>query len=171
MGEGPGGRREGAALGRGPPARLLAQLDESATRPPARAFPVPPRSGAGSSASAGFPEPRFEVRRLVVGGPLWNQRLAAHVIIRSTIAAAPYQNQFAHFLTLRWGRVVDDLILEDTQTWANACERLVAAGVGEAAARPMRGGSEASAGGAPQGTVRLATKRSELPSRVSSHTT
>ncbi len=65
-------------------------------------------------------------------------RLAAHVEIRSSIDGEPYQNQFAHFLTLRWGKVVDDLIVEDTQRWAAACVRLAAAGMTDASAAPMR---------------------------------
>ncbi|MEW9552014.1 nuclear transport factor 2 family protein [Nonomuraea sp. NPDC050783] len=81
-----------------------------------------------------LPDPRFEIQRLVVAGPLWNQRLAAHVIIRSTVLGEPYQNQFAQFLTMRWGKVVEDLILEDTLTWHGASRRLVAAGHPEAGA-------------------------------------
>ena len=84
-----------------------------------------------------LPDPRFEVLRFVAGGPLWDQRIAAHVIIRSRIAGAPYQNQFAHFLTLRWGKVVEDLILEDTATWETASRRLAAAGYAEAAEPPL----------------------------------
>ncbi|MET7464046.1 nuclear transport factor 2 family protein [Nonomuraea sp. NPDC005501] len=84
-----------------------------------------------------LPNPRFEVRRLVVGGPLWNQRLAAHVIIRSTVLGEPYQNQFAQFLTMRWGKVVEDLILEDTLTWQRASRRLVEAGHPEAGAERL----------------------------------
>jgi ketosteroid isomerase-like protein len=84
-----------------------------------------------------LPNPRFEIRRLVVSGPPWRLRLAAHVVIRSTVAGEPYENQFAHFLTLRWGKVVDDLILEDTQRWARACERLAAVGIGEASDGPL----------------------------------
>jgi ketosteroid isomerase-like protein len=85
------------------------------------------------------PKPRFEIQRLVVSGPPWNQRLASHVLIRSTVNGEPYQNQFAHFLTLHWGKVCDDLILEDTQMWERACQRLVAAGVAEAAEAPLVG--------------------------------
>ncbi len=81
------------------------------------------------------------MQNVVVAGPLWNQRLAAHVQIRSTINGEPYTNEFAHFLVLRWGKVVEDLILEDTQRWERACRRLVEAGVTEAAAGPMTGGS------------------------------
>lgn len=86
-----------------------------------------------------LPDPRFEIQRLVVGGPLWNQRLAAHVIIRSEVLGEPYQNQFAQFLTLRWGKVVEDLILEDTLTWKRASRRLMAAGYAEAGAMPVGG--------------------------------
>jgi len=84
-----------------------------------------------------LPSPRFEVRRLVVSGPLWHQRLAAHVVIRSTVLGEPYENQFAQFVTLRWGKVVEDLILEDTARWERATSRLTAAGVAEAAASPL----------------------------------
>lgn len=89
-----------------------------------------------------LPSPTFHVQRIVVSGPLWNQNLAAHVLIRSTIDGEPYENQFAHFLRLRWGKVHDDLIIEDTQRWAQACRRLVAAGFTEAGAAPMRTADE-----------------------------
>jgi ketosteroid isomerase-like protein len=84
-----------------------------------------------------LPNPRFEIQRLVVTGPPWNQRLASHVLIRSTIDGEPYQNQFAHFLVLRYGKVIDDLVLEDTQMWERGCRRLVEAGVAEASAGPI----------------------------------
>jgi ketosteroid isomerase-like protein len=84
-----------------------------------------------------LPERRFEIQRLVVSGPPWNMRLASHVLIHGRINGEPYTNQFAHFLTLRWGKVVDDLILEDTQMWARACERLAASGIAEAAEGPL----------------------------------
>jgi len=84
-----------------------------------------------------LPQPRFEIQRLVISGPLWNQRLASHALITSSINGERYQNQFGHFLTLKWGKVVDDLIIEDTQMWERACRRLAEAGVVEAAAGPM----------------------------------
>ena len=86
-----------------------------------------------------LPHPSFEIHRLVISGPPWRQRLAAHVGIRSTVDGEPYENQFAHFLTLRWGKVVDDLVLEDTQRWARACERLIAVGVAEAGSARLVG--------------------------------
>jgi ketosteroid isomerase-like protein len=84
-----------------------------------------------------LPEPRFEIQRLLIGGPPWRQQVTAHVLIHSNINGKPYQNQFAHLLTLRWGKAVDDLVLEDTQTWKQACQRLVDAGVTEPADRPL----------------------------------
>ena len=84
-----------------------------------------------------LPDPSFEVQRLVIGGPVWNQRIAAHVIIRSRVAGEPYENQFAQFLTLRWGKVAEDVILEDTATWEAASLRLAAAGDLEAAGPPL----------------------------------
>ena len=84
-----------------------------------------------------LPDPLFDVQRLVIGGPAWDQCIAAHVIIRSRVAGEPYENQFAQFLTLRWGRVVEDVILEDTATWEAASRRLAAAGDIEAAGPPL----------------------------------
>jgi ketosteroid isomerase-like protein len=84
-----------------------------------------------------LPDPKFHVNQVIIAGPPWRQRLAAHVVIESTLAGEPYRNQFAHFLTLRWGHVVTDLVVEDTQRWERACRRLTAAGVAEAAAEPL----------------------------------
>ena len=86
-----------------------------------------------------LPDPLFDVQRLVIGGPVWDQRIAAHVIIRSHVASEPYENQFAQFLTLRWGKVAEDLILEDTATWEAASHRLAAAGDLEAIGPPLLG--------------------------------
>ncbi len=84
-----------------------------------------------------LPGPRFEIQRLVIAGPPWRTRLAAHVLIRSTIDGRPYENEFGHFLTIRWARVTEDIVIEDTQRWDRACRRLVAAGSAEAGAPPI----------------------------------
>ena len=77
------------------------------------------------------------MQRVVVSGPPWNRQLAAHVHIHGSVDGQPYENQFAHFLRLRWAKVVEDLVLEDTQQWERACRRLVAAGLEEAGAAPL----------------------------------
>ena len=84
-----------------------------------------------------LPDPLFDVQRLVIAGPVWDRRIAVHVIIRSRVAGESYQNQFAQFLTLRWGKVLEDLILEDTATWEAASRRLAGAGNIEAAGPPL----------------------------------
>lgn len=56
-------------------------------------------------------------------------------VIRSSVTGEPYEKTVAQFLRLRWGRVVWDFVLEDTQRFESACARLVAAGIAEAAAQ------------------------------------
>lgn len=84
-----------------------------------------------------IPDRRFEVQRLVISGPPWRTRLAAHVLIHSTLDGRPYTNQFGHFLTIRWAKVTEDVVIEDTQRWDRACRQLAAAGVAEAAEPPL----------------------------------
>jgi ketosteroid isomerase-like protein len=86
-----------------------------------------------------LPGARFEPRDVVIDGTPWDFRIAARVLIRSSVAGAPYENDFCQFLRFRWGRVVADWVLEDTQRFERACARLLAAGVEEAAARPLGG--------------------------------
>jgi ketosteroid isomerase-like protein len=85
-----------------------------------------------------LPNPRFDVKELVISGWPWDLRLAARVVIHSTVVGKPYSNNFAQFIRLRLGRVVSDFVLEDTQRFEQACAELVAAGVEEAAAGPIR---------------------------------
>jgi ketosteroid isomerase-like protein len=136
------------ALERGDIEQVLRQFDSGCTLTFVGDTPLGVQASSGADIRRWFerfgrllPHPRFEVQRLLVGGPPWNQRLAAHVLIRSTIDGEPYENQFAHFLTLRWGKVREDLILEDTQTWERACRRLATAGVSEAAAGRLAAGA------------------------------
>ncbi|MDQ5826038.1 MAG: nuclear transport factor 2 family protein [Chloroflexota bacterium] len=85
-----------------------------------------------------LPDPRFDVKELVISGWPWDIRLAARVVIRSTVAGKPYANNFAQFIRLRMGRVVSDYVIEDTQRFEQACATLIALGVKEAGAEPIR---------------------------------
>ncbi len=85
-----------------------------------------------------LPRPRFEVRELLITRWPWALHLGARVVIRSTVAGEPYENQFAQFLRIHWGRVVWDDVLEDTQRFDRAVARLAAAGTEEATADPIR---------------------------------
>ncbi|WP_193608704.1 nuclear transport factor 2 family protein [Nocardioides lijunqiniae] len=86
-----------------------------------------------------IPERRFEIMRFASAGPLWRREVAAHVVVRGRLAdGSLYDNQFAHFLSVHKGRIVSDLVLEDTQRWAGASDRLAVAGIEEASASPIR---------------------------------
>jgi ketosteroid isomerase-like protein len=124
---------------------LLHQFDPACTMTFVGDTPLGADALTGPSLRAWFerfrrllPNPRFEIQRLAIAGPPWRLRLAAHVLIGGSVAGEPYENQFAHFLVIRWGKVIEDLVLEDTQKWERACHRLVAVGITEAGEGPMR---------------------------------
>ena len=134
------------ALERGDIDTLLARFDRRCTFSFAGDTPLGAQRLTGDDIRRWFerfrrllPDPRFEIRRFVASGPPWNQRVASHVLIRSTVDGEPYVNEFAQFLRLRWGKVLDDLVLEDTQRWERACHRLAETGVAEAAEEPLGG--------------------------------
>lgn len=62
-----------------------------------------------------FPGVRIEPRDVVVNGWPWNTVVATHLAIGATLEdGRPYRNEGMQLLRLRWGRVVEDLIFEDT---------------------------------------------------------
>jgi ketosteroid isomerase-like protein len=133
------------ALERGDIDRLLGQFSEDCTMTFVGDTPLGADRLTGPDLRRWFerfgrllPSPRFEIQRVLVSGPPWRQRLASHVLIHAEINGEPYTNQFAHFLTIRWGKVIEDLVLEDTQMWERACIRLIASGVSEASDGPLR---------------------------------
>jgi ketosteroid isomerase-like protein len=63
-----------------------------------------------------FPGIRIEPQDVVVNGWPWNTTVATHLAISATLAdGRPYRNEGMQLLRLRWGRVVEDLIFEDTR--------------------------------------------------------
>jgi ketosteroid isomerase-like protein len=62
-----------------------------------------------------FPGIRIEPVDVVVNGWPWNTTVATHLRISATLAdGRAYENEGMQLLRLRWGRVVEDLIFEDT---------------------------------------------------------
>jgi ketosteroid isomerase-like protein len=62
-----------------------------------------------------FPGIRIEPREVVVNGWPWNTVIATHLMIEGTLEGGrQYTNEGMQLLRLRWGRVVEDLIFEDT---------------------------------------------------------
>jgi hypothetical protein len=58
--------------------------------------------------------------------------------VHATVADAPYDNDLAQVVELRWGRITGLSMHEDTQKLAATLARLYAAGVPEAAAPPIQ---------------------------------
>jgi len=62
-----------------------------------------------------FPGIRIEPQDIVVNGWPWNTVVANHLMVSATLAdGRPYRNEGMQLLRLRWGRVVEDLVFEDT---------------------------------------------------------
>ncbi len=65
--------------------------------------------------AAVFPDLRFTVADVAVAGWPWNTRVAVRLLITATLAdGSAYRNEAAQWIRLRWGRMVDDWVLEDT---------------------------------------------------------
>jgi ketosteroid isomerase-like protein len=75
-----------------------------------------------------FPDLRLLPRDVVVTGPPWNTRVATRFDVRATLPdGTEYRNAGMQYLRVRWGRVVEDRLYEDTQRLAAALDRVTAA--------------------------------------------
>jgi ketosteroid isomerase-like protein len=79
-----------------------------------------------------LPEFRLIPREIVVEGPPWRTRVATHFDVVATLAdGSAYRNEGMQLLEIRWGRIHQDRLFEDTQIVAAALERVdAAAGAG-----------------------------------------
>ncbi len=85
-----------------------------------------------------FPGLRFEPLDIVVIGPPWNTRVRTRFRVHDMLpGGVPYRNEGEQWLRLRWGRVVEDRVREDTPTLLKALAHLAQSGVQEAAAPPL----------------------------------
>jgi ketosteroid isomerase-like protein len=85
-----------------------------------------------------FPRHEFEVERVVSRGWPGNTWVAVQWIARlEPQVGEPYRNHGAHWINLRWGRVVAFHAYLDTQLVADACAHMAAHGVEEASAPPI----------------------------------
>jgi ketosteroid isomerase-like protein len=71
-----------------------------------------------------FPDLRLEPQAIVVNGMPWNTVVAVRFTVSATVAGEPYRNEGMQFARLRFGRVVEDRLYEDTQKLATALERI-----------------------------------------------
>lgn len=85
-----------------------------------------------------FDDIHFKPLELVISGFPWNTRVVTHFAITANMPKGRrYENRGMQLLRLRWGRVVEDLIIEDTQVVASALEYLASNGVESASLPPI----------------------------------
>jgi ketosteroid isomerase-like protein len=83
-------------------------------------------------------EVSFDVERVIVSGPPWDILITVEWLGHATPrAGAPYENEGAHVIRIRRGRVVYFHAYEDSQKVAEACRVMADAGIEEAAADPI----------------------------------
>lgn len=76
-----------------------------------------------------FPDFRVEPRTILVQGGPWRTRVATRFDVLATFPdGAPYRNAGMQLLDLRWGRIHEDRLFEDTQLVAAALDRLAELG-------------------------------------------
>lgn len=79
-----------------------------------------------------FPGIKIEPQTIVVNGWPWKTTVATHLAISATLPdGRPYRNEGMQLLRLRWGRVVEDLVYEDTLKLAAELRRMTHGGGGE----------------------------------------
>jgi ketosteroid isomerase-like protein len=62
-----------------------------------------------------LPDVRLSLEDVVVGGWPWKTTAAVRLRVEGTLAdGSPYRNIAMQWITLRWGRMVEDVVVEDT---------------------------------------------------------
>ena len=85
-----------------------------------------------------FPGVQFEVRSVAVSGWPWNTTATTQFTVRATLRdGQPYENRAIQFLRLRWGKIVEDVIFEDTHKLVLTLNRIAEQGNREAMAAPI----------------------------------
>jgi ketosteroid isomerase-like protein len=85
-----------------------------------------------------FPDLNFEVKRVVAKGWPWDTMVAVEWRDHGRAAdGEPYENEGAHWIRLRWGKGTYVHAYLETERVADACRRMAAAGIEEAAAPPI----------------------------------
>jgi ketosteroid isomerase-like protein len=76
-----------------------------------------------------FPDLEFRPHTIVVEGFPWNTSVATRFAVSATLPnGKPYSNEGMQFLRIRWGRVTEDRLYEDTQALADALREVADAG-------------------------------------------
>ncbi|MBZ0279210.1 MAG: nuclear transport factor 2 family protein [Anaerolineae bacterium] len=86
-----------------------------------------------------FPGLEITAQQVVVSGMPWDMQVVTKFQVRDMLADGTlYRNQGVQMMRIRWGQVVEDHLLEDTQYLVNTLGRLAGMGVSEASAPPLK---------------------------------
>ena len=85
-----------------------------------------------------FPGIEVEPNAIVVAGWPWDTLLVTRFTVRAPLPdGSTYRNDGMQIARIRWARVVEERLYEDTQRLAGALEIIAASGNAEAAAPPL----------------------------------
>lgn len=85
-----------------------------------------------------FPGIQIVPSRMQISGTPWNTLVVVQLAIHVPMPGGQaYQNTGLQMLRLRWGRVIEDVVCEDTALLVSALQTLAKRGIAEAAAAPI----------------------------------
>jgi ketosteroid isomerase-like protein len=86
-----------------------------------------------------FPGIQFEINSVSIGGMPWNTTVTNRLTVRAKLRdGRVYENQAMQFLRIKWGKIVEDVVFEDTAKLVAELERMAKEqGVLEAVAAPL----------------------------------
>lgn len=85
-----------------------------------------------------FPGIEIEPVTMSVSGFPWNTLVVTHLAIRATLAdGRAYHNKGLQMVRLRWGKIVEDYVYEDTHVLVSELQNLARRGISEATAQPI----------------------------------
>jgi ketosteroid isomerase-like protein len=85
-----------------------------------------------------FPDLRLTPRQIRVSGFPWDVTIVTQFEVQATLPdRSIYKNQGIQILRVRWGKAVEDYLIEDTQLLGAALAQISASGNSEADAKPL----------------------------------
>jgi ketosteroid isomerase-like protein len=85
-----------------------------------------------------FPDLQLTPKQIRVAGWPWDVTVVTQFEVQATLPdKSRYRNAGVQILRIRWGKIVDDYLIEDTQLLSTALAQIAASGNEEAAAGPL----------------------------------
>lgn len=86
-----------------------------------------------------FPGMQFKVKQVIVSGWPWDTIVTTRLQVEAKLKNGQlYQNSVVQIVQLRWGLVVDDYLLENTQKLVDTLKTIAQLGNEEALASPIK---------------------------------